>query len=132
MMRPHTQSPLSLGLDLLRATEFGLGGAAPHQPPGPRVTGRVGEDAIEVRAEVPGHGPDDLELTLEGTTLHLALLGKPDPDSGERAAAHEAHLKLPFRVDAETVEATFRHGLLEVVLHRLKPERRAIAVQLAE
>lgn len=132
MERSHALTPFSLGLDLLRASELGLGGLPSRTPAGPRLQGRVGRDVLEVRAEVPGFGPDDLELTLEGTTLHLALLGKPDPDSGERAAAHEAHLKLPFRVDAETVEATFRHGLLEVVLHRLKPERRAIAVQLAE
>ena len=132
MMRSHTQSPLSLGLDLLRATEFGLGGAAPHQPQGPRVTGRVGADAIEVRAEVPGHGPGDLELTLEGTTLHLTLLGEPHADTGEREKLHEGTLRLPYRVDADSVEATFRHGLLEVVLHRLRPERRAIPVQSAE
>jgi HSP20 family molecular chaperone IbpA len=132
MERPHALTPFSLGLDLLRATELGLGGLPARTPAGPRLQGRVGRDTVEVRAEVPGFGPDDLELSLEGATLHLALLGKPDPDSGERAAAHRAHMKLPFRVDADAVEATFRHGLLEVVLHRLKPERRAITVQLAE
>lgn len=82
--------------------------------------------SFRVRAEMPGVKKETLEVTAKGDQLSI---------SGERAtepAAPEAVCRLcecqggPFRrtltlpepVDAENIEATYRNGVLEVVLPR--------------
>ncbi|MDA2986188.1 MAG: Hsp20/alpha crystallin family protein [Actinomycetota bacterium] len=131
MVRNQFTNPFSLGLDLLRAADFGCAQPTP-EPTGPRIAGRVEGDQVQIRAEAPGFGPEDLELDLEGLTLRVTFLGEATEEGAERPAAHEARLRLPFRVDADTVEATFRHGLLEVTLHRTQPEHQRIRITPAE
>lgn len=130
MVQQHPLRPFSLGLDLLQSMEQAfLPGPAGRSTP--RITGRIEGDSLQVRAEAPGFGPEDLELELEGQALALRFLGEPD-EEGVREPLHATRLRLPFRVDPDTVEATLRHGLLEVILHRWQAEKTRIQVQSAE
>jgi HSP20 family protein len=85
---------------------------------------------------LPGISPDKVEINVVGRTLRIR---------GERVAndtgdaqpvvreigygAFEREFTLPEDIDAEHVEATYRHGMLEVVLpvhEAAKPRRIAI------
>lgn len=95
-------------------------------------------DAYVLTAELPGVGPGDIELSLEGTTLTLRGERKIDRrESGinahrlERQAGHfRRAFELPVSVDPEKVEAIHRNGVL--MLRMPKPEQarpRNITVQ---
>jgi HSP20 family protein len=88
------------------------------------------DDHFVLRADLPGMGEDDVKIELEDNTLTV---------SGERKAEHESKgegfyrierafgtfsrsLTLPQGVDAESVEASFDRGVLEVRIP--KPEQR--------
>lgn len=90
-------------------------------------------DHLIVQAELPGVKPEDLEISIEGTTLNLRGrrrsddLGKVSYHRRERAAGefHRA-LTLPVEVNPEAVEATFKHGALRLTLpksEKAKPKR---------
>ncbi|MBI3180748.1 MAG: Hsp20/alpha crystallin family protein [Myxococcales bacterium] len=79
-----------------------------------------------VRAEVPGVKKDSLEVTAQGD--QLTIRGeRPAPARGEEGRYHRRECQYgPFRrtvtlpepIDAEKIEATYRAGVLEVVLPR--------------
>ena len=74
-------------------------------------------------AEVPGVAPEDLSISLEGSTVTLR---------GERKATHDAEasvhrservvgafqraIDLPVAIDGDKVEAVHRHGVLTLRL----------------
>jgi len=82
------------------------------------------DDAVLVRAEVPGCTPDDIEISVYGNTLTL---------SGEKKESHEDkrdgyyHLEstygsfrrdipMPAEVDPDKIEAVVKDGVLSVTL----------------
>jgi HSP20 family protein len=88
------------------------------------------DDHFVLRADLPGLTEDDVSIELEDNVLTI---------SGERKSEHEEHkegyhrveraygsfgrsLTLPEGVDADTVEASFDNGVLEVRIP--KPEER--------
>jgi HSP20 family protein len=98
------------------------------------------DEEVLITAEVPGIDPEKLDISIVGDTLTL---------SGERAAetfGKEAKflrqerfsgtflrtLQLPFRVDAEKVEAKYHNGILEMKVPRAVEDRpKKIAVQVS-
>lgn len=92
------------------------------------------EDALILRADLPGMGEDDIKVEIEDRTLVV---------SGERQAEHEERpegyyrlerafgsfertLTLPKGVDASSVTAQFDRGVLEVRIPKpeaVKPRR---------
>src|ERR671916_1016535 len=88
------------------------------------------EDHFTLKADLPGLAEGDVNIEVQDGTLTI---------SGERAAEHEQHergwyrierafgsfnrsLTLPDGVDADRIEASFSHGVLEVRIP--KPEAR--------
>ncbi len=80
--------------------------------------------AYVVRADLPGMGPDDVEVLVEGDAL--VLRGQRDPDP---AVPREAYLRaerpagkfslqisLPGSVDRQAIQARHKDGVLEIVL----------------
>ena len=96
------------------------------------------EDAIVVRAEVPGIKANDLDVRVENQTLTLSGERKA-PGEVDRASMHRRErewgqfrrsLTLPVRVDAARVEARCTNGILTIELPKAAEARaKQITVQ---
>ncbi|NPA74972.1 MAG: Hsp20/alpha crystallin family protein [Euryarchaeota archaeon] len=73
---------------------------------------------ISVTAELPGVSKDDIELNLENDNTVLVL----KVDTPERKYYKE--VQLPAKVRADTVKATYKNGILDVVFEREKPKEK--------
>lgn len=90
----------------------------------PRLDVRETDTALEVSAELPGLGQEDVELLL--TDDVLTLRGeKKSTREGTEGSFHlmertygrfERSIRLPCPVQADAVEATFSKGILTVTL----------------
>ena len=95
---------------------------------------------LVVRAALPGVAAEDLDVQVHRNVLTLSGKRHPEePAEGEEVLLAERwsgefsrSLQLPFSVEPEAVEATFRDGLLELRLARPTSDQpRRIAVQTA-
>jgi HSP20 family protein len=95
-------------------------------------------ESLLVRAELPGIKPDDLDITVEDNTLTLA--GKRAmPAQTEKVSYHRRErewgsfrrsFSLPYRVDADKVQARYGDGILTVELPKAAEARpKQITVQ---
>ena len=91
-----------------------------------------------VTAEVPGLNADDLNISVVGDTLTLA--GSRRAEEGQEEQKYHRRerwqgnfsrtIQLPFRINAEQVDASYRNGILRVLLPRAeadKPQRISIS-----
>ncbi|MBN2194328.1 MAG: Hsp20/alpha crystallin family protein [Polyangiaceae bacterium] len=76
-------------------------------------------------ADLPGHGADEVKVTLNQDVL--TLVGERKNDAPEGYSVHRQErtpvrfsrsLKLPSRVDPEKVEATLENGVLRVSVEK--------------
>ena len=98
------------------------------------------EDGIKLTAEVPGVHSEDIDINVVGETLTLSGERKAD-EMKEGARYHRQErgygkftrsIQLPFPVDVNQVEATFKSGVLNVSLPRAEEDKpRKIAVKSA-
>jgi HSP20 family molecular chaperone IbpA len=72
---------------------------------------RVNKDdkGVTITVEVPGFGPDDLEVTLDNAILTVTDKAKT-PNVLRR-------FRVSRRTEAEDIEATVKHGLLIIRIH---------------
>lgn len=89
-----------------------------------------GDEGVAVTAEIPGVEPSEIDLSVEGDVLRIAGERKtPDVAAAawrrrERGFGKFARtIRLPYRVDPNSVEARFRNGLLEILLRRPEEDR---------
>jgi HSP20 family protein len=86
----------------------------------------VSEDSekLYVSSELPGMEADDVEISVEGDTLTLRGERKLT-EAGEGVSYHRREreggrfrriVTLPVRIDPNGVEATFKNGVLQIVL----------------
>lgn len=115
---------------------FGTFGPATARSAFPALNLYETPEAYVLTAEVPGVAPEDLDISLEGSTVTLR---------GERKAIHEAEasvhrsersigsfqraIDLPLAIDGEKVEAVHRHGVLTLRLPKA-PEHRPRQIQV--
>ena len=101
----------------------------------PPVNVYLDDDAIIVDVELPGKTAKDVELSLEPQAVSIAdhPAETTDADTGKAAEAQPAwsrRLELPFRVDADKVNAKFANGILRIELPRAeKSGVRRIAIE---
>lgn len=105
----------------------------------PRLDVYTSEEEAVVRAEIPGVSAEDIELSVEEDVLTLRGSRKAD-DLPEGAAWRRQErgvgdftrrVRLPFRVEAGAVDATYSNGVLQITLPRTeldKPQKIAISV----
>jgi HSP20 family protein len=89
------------------------------------------ENSVVVTAELPGVTRDDVTISLQEDVLTLE--GKREPKVQEnnvnRQRRERAYgtfsraVQLPFRVDADKVQAHFNNGTLEIEPQRLEADR---------
>ena len=121
--RPRRWDPLGLG-----ALSSGFEGLFPEMfstsRSGPPASVFADEERVVVRAEVPGFGPGDVEVTLEGRVLTLRGERSGEEDGAPSARlTFERRFRLPFRAEPQGVEARLENGMLEVELARAEAER---------
>ena len=101
----------------------------------PPVNVYLDDDAIIVDVELPGKTAKDVELSLESQAVSIAdhPAETTDAETGKAAEAQPAwsrRLELPFRVDADKVNAKFANGILRIELPRAeKTGVRRIAIE---
>jgi HSP20 family protein len=101
---------------------------APSFPP---INIWAAEDSAMITAEIPGVKKDDLEINVTGDTLTLSgVRGQDDLPEGARYHRQERRygefnrsVQLPYTVDVNKVKATFKNGVLTVVLPRVEAEK---------
>jgi HSP20 family protein len=82
---------------------------------------------LVIRAELPGIDPGrDLDVTVDGNELYIAALRREEEDeTGHHHSYHRRELcygnfaraiALPDGIDEDTVTATYKNGVLEVVV----------------
>lgn len=109
-------------------------GAASEYPP---IDLWTGADGIRMRAQLPGVSASDIDLSVVGDTVTLKGERKEFQDvpadayhRREREAGKWIRtIQLPFPVESDAVQASFRNGMLEVELPRAasdKPKKIAI------
>ncbi len=97
----------------------------------PPVNFWVGQDSIVMRAELPGLSQDDIEITVKDTMISIRG-SYPDHDADEEAAWHRRErpkgtfsrsVELPFRINADHIDARFEHGVLTVEMQRPEDDK---------
>jgi HSP20 family protein len=91
----------------------------------------LGDNSVVVTAELPGVTQEDVTISLQEDVVTLEGKRQPKPHQEntnwqrrERAyGTFSRAVQLPFRVDANNVQARFTNGMLEMELHRLEADR---------
>ena len=100
-------------------------------PAYPSLNVWANEEGLQITAEVPGVSPKDIDISVVGDTLTLSGVREPD-DLKEGARYHRQErgygnytrsIQLPFSVNVDKVEATFKNGVLTIVLPRAEEDK---------
>jgi HSP20 family protein len=95
----------------------------------PAVNVWTKEDGAVLTAEVPGLKAEDIDISVTGSSLTIRGERKPETTQGEyhrrerEAGSFVRAIDLPFRIDAERVEASFAHGVLTLTLPRAEADK---------
>lgn len=99
----------------------------------------VTEEAIVIRADVPGIEPGDLDITLEGDTLSIRGEIKHHDDEQRKyvllerpTGRFERTLSINTPIDHSKVEASFKNGVLTLTLPKaeaVKPRQITIKTE---
>ena len=97
------------------------------------------EDDLIIKAEIPGIDPEDLDISITGDILNIKGEMKQEfvQDSENyhrverRYGSFSRTIQLPCRVMTEDVKATYRKGILNIVMPKCKPETaRALKIKV--
>ena len=97
------------------------------------------EDALIIRAEIPGIDPEDLDisiteynLTIKGEMKQEHVEGGVDYHRTERRYGYFSRtLQLPCPIMTEGVKAEYKKGVLNIVMPKYKPDRpRQVKIRL--
>lgn len=89
------------------------------------------KDAVVIRASVPGINPDDVEITVEGSTVTIRGETQPPKEEGtyllqeQRYGPFARSIDLALPVQADKAEAAFKNGLLTLTIPKaeeIKPK----------
>lgn len=97
----------------------------------PRVEAQEEADRYVLRADLPGVGPQDTQITVEQGVLTLEAQ-RPASHPQGTATRFQRRFALPEDADAERITARSAHGVLEVSIAKLvKAQPRRITVEAA-
>jgi HSP20 family protein len=96
----------------------------------PTVNVYAGRNGIAVVAELPGVEKNELEIHAHGDTLTLSGVRRPSTQDEasyhrreRRAGGFSRTLQLPFRIDADRIEAQLENGVLRLSLSRPEEDK---------
>ena len=95
------------------------------------------DEALMVRAEVPGCEPEDIEISVSGNTLTISGQKKETKEEKDKGYYHlesvsgtfRREVNLPTDVDNAKVEATYKNGVLSIHLPKAEISK-AVKVQV--
>ncbi len=95
------------------------------------------EDFIRVLADIPGVEKSDIEVFMEGDSLVLRVEKSMETKEEKRNYLRREReytsiyrkIHIPEEIDEDKVKATYRNGVLEVVLPKIRKKRKAIQVE---
>ena len=97
------------------------------------------ENTVTLRTELPGIKAEDIEISVTDVALTLKALTRENTiekdEVSERltqkSKSFSRTMSLPCRIVSEDVKATFKDGILEVVLPKCKPpQARGVNIEL--
>jgi HSP20 family protein len=102
-----------------------------NSPSYPAINIWTNDDGQLISAEMPGVHPDNIDIDVTGDALSISGVRKQDE------VAKEAHyhrrersygsfsrtIQLPFMVDTNKVEASFKNGVLSISLPRAEADK---------
>ncbi len=98
-----------------------------------------GDDNVRIDVEAPGMNPEDLTVTLSGDTV--IIRGEKKVEKHEAAGVCRAErpygsfrrvVHLPTEVDKERIDATFKNGVLTILLAKTGEGTRKIPIRVEE
>jgi HSP20 family protein len=97
----------------------------------PAVNIWANDEGQIVSAELPGVHPEDLDIDVTGDALSISGERKPDEVAKDARyhrrernyGAFSRTVQLPFMVDTNKVEATFKNGVLFITLPRAEADK---------
>ena len=116
--------------DFNRLLDDGTGAGYRVRRPYPLVNIWESTDGLVVDAELPGINPSDVDIAVANGRLTIS--GKypeaeGDAKTYQRRERTEGEFtrafELPYRVEAETVTATYKNGILRVTLPRAEADK---------
>ena len=118
-----------------------------HARPGyPVLNVWTNEDGAIAEAKLPGVNPKDIDISVEGETVTIAgNRTAAELEDGEKDLRGEKYLRrerrygkfnrsfeLPFAIETDAVEATFKNGILRISLPKAEADKpKKIAVKTA-
>jgi len=102
-----------------------------NSPSYPAINLWTNEDGQMISAEMPGVRPEDLNIDVTGDALSISGERKPD-ETVKDARYHRRErgygsfsrtIQLPFMVDTNKVEASFKNGVLLLNLPRAEADK---------
>jgi HSP20 family protein len=107
----------------------------------PAVDVRENKDTLEIQAEVPGVNPNDVAISVENGVLTLkgtrqfekATEGETYHRVERAYGAFERSFSLPTNVDPARIKATYKQGVLHLVLpKREEAKPKAISIKVED
>ncbi len=100
----------------------------------PAINVMESESGLELRSELPGIDPSQLDISLEKDSLTIRGKREDAPLTGDQNYVRrerwfgefERTVELPFDVDPDKCEANYEKGVLTITLHRapeLQPKK---------
>lgn len=91
------------------------------------------EESFTLSADLPGFDREEIELTVDGSTVTIAAERTHDNQAGDDAYLHrerrtesvQRRIQLPADVDDEAVSARYHNGVLTVML----PKQSTVALE---
>lgn len=117
--------------EMNRTFDRALSSRYPTIPEFPALNVWRDEAGAVVTAELPGLKLEDIEISVTGDTLTLkGDYAQPEKDEDIRYHRQERRygkfsrsLQLPFNVDAEKVEASYKNGVLKISLPQSEADK---------
>ena len=96
------------------------------------------ENNLILRAELPGVKSSDLEIEIVDDLLTIRSEKKEEIKTGDehyswtgrRYGSFSRAIRLPCRIMVKDVEASFKKGILEILMPKCPPETRTIKIRL--
>jgi HSP20 family protein len=124
--------------ELNRLFDSAFGRGFVSTPGTPPINIWTSEDSQVIRAEMPGFDPADIDIRVSAD--QFVLSGEWKRDGSEKDTEYHRRersigkfsrsIQLPFMVDPDSVDVTYKNGILEVKLQRAEADKpKKIAVK---
>lgn len=119
--------------------EFGLSSFAGTAGEFPKFDLIETENSLIVKAEIPGINPDNIDIAISENSLRIkgklkrkTVSNKEGFVSTERRyGSFSRSLRLPCRIKVDEVKATYKQGVLNIIMPKYEQERsRVVKVEM--